>query len=29
MPHAAFVQQEFTDDPANEQQTASKPKHSL
>jgi hypothetical protein len=29
MPHAALVQQEFTDDPANEKQTASDPKHSL
>lgn len=29
MHHSAFVQQEFSDEPANEQQTAGKPKHRL
>jgi hypothetical protein len=29
MHHAALVQQEFSDEPANKQQTASEPKHSL
>jgi hypothetical protein len=29
MPHAALVEQNFSDDPANEQRAASKPKHNL
>jgi hypothetical protein len=29
MPHAALVQQEFSDNPENEQHAAGKPKHNL